>query len=137
MKKWVVVSCLILTVMLSSVKAKIIADNDKDVKRIADPIMDNILEGMKIESYEIYPKDFDKTMKRALDEKAFLLTNSKIEDRIGNYQSRIFLGFLNQDDFTVILYKGKFNGTKNDVLMKLVLDKKKQDKIEVSGLWFQ
>lgn len=46
------------------------------------------------------------------------------------------MGFLNQKLYTIVLWKGKFSETKNDILIKLVLSKR-QDKIMVVGLWFQ
>jgi hypothetical protein len=43
---------------------------------------------------------------------------------------------LNQQAYTIALWKGAFTKTPNDVLIKLVLSQR-QDKVVVVGLWFQ
>ena len=120
----------------ASTHAEVIGKTDEEVQLVAESIIDTILTGMKTEDYAMYSKDFDETMKEALTEEAFLAANKQILESMGDYKSREYLGFLNQGEMTVILWKGTFDKTDNDLLIKLVVSKR-EDKHLVAGLWFQ
>lgn len=127
---------LLLVIMFPSVNAEIIGKTNEEVEKIADPIMDNILKEMYAGDYQNFSKDFDDNMKDFLNEGKFRTDTKAIIDEIGEYSSREYLGFLNQDNMTVVLWKGEFKGTENDILIKLVLSKR-GNKYCVMGLWFQ
>jgi hypothetical protein len=116
--------------------ADIIGTADQQVQAAADPIVDNLLAGFNEGDYQKYSKDFDPTLKESLPESRFKQVRSEILQKIGKYQSRKYLGFLNQNKFSVVLWKGKFSDTTSDVLIKLVTSKR-PDKVVVVGLWFQ
>ncbi len=116
--------------------ADIIGTADQQVQAAADPIVDNLLAGFNEGDYQKYAKDFDPTLKESLPQSRFKQVRSEILQKIGKYQSRKYLGFLNQSKFTVVLWKGKFSDTTSDVLIKLVTSKR-PDKVVVVGLWFQ
>jgi hypothetical protein len=61
---------------------------------------------------------------------------ANIMKKLGKYQSRTYLGFLQKGNFTVVLWRGRFSASDDDVLIKLVLSKR-GDKVLVTGLWFQ
>lgn len=61
---------------------------------------------------------------------------SELLKKVGKYQDKQYLGFLNQQRYTIVLWKGKFAESKDDILIKLVLSKR-QDRTVVVGLWFQ
>jgi hypothetical protein len=116
--------------------ADIIGTADQQVQAAADPIVDNLLAGFNEGDYQKYSKDFDPTLKESLPQSRFKQVRSEILQKIGKYQSRKYLGFLNQNKFSVVLWKGKFSDTTSDVLIKLVTSKR-PDKVVVVGLWFQ
>jgi len=116
--------------------ADVVGTSDQQVQAAADPILDNLLTGFNEGDYQKYSKDFDPTLKESLPEAKFKQVRSEILQKIGKYQSRKYLGFLNQNQFTVVLWKGKFSDTASDVLIKLV-SSKRPDKVVVVGLWFQ
>jgi hypothetical protein len=118
------------------VSADLVGQTDKDVQAVTDPILDNLLAGFNEGNYQKYSKDFDPTLKESLPEAKFKQVRSEILNKIGQYQSRKYLGSLNQNKFTVALWKGKFSQTASDVLIKLVVSKR-PDKVVVVGLWFQ
>ena len=128
------VALVLLAATLAS--ADIIGTSDQQVQAAADPILDNLLAGFNEGNYQKYSRDFDPTLKESLPEAKFKQVRSEIFQKIGKYQSRKYLGFLNQNKFTVVLWKGKFSDTQSDVLIKLVTSKR-PDKIVVVGLWFQ
>ncbi|MBW1992152.1 MAG: DUF3887 domain-containing protein [Deltaproteobacteria bacterium] len=130
----VLVAVAFLGVVLAH--ADIIGTTDQQVQALADPILDNLLAGLNEGNYQKYSRDFDQTLKESVPEAKFKQVRSQILKKIGQYQSRKYLGFLNQNKFTVALWKGKFSGTASDILIKLVTSKR-QNKVVVVGLWFQ
>jgi hypothetical protein len=132
-----VVGILVLIVLLVAIPAaaSIGTDNDQ-VKAVASPILDNLLAGFNKGNYAQYSKDFDDTLREAIPEKKFQQVREDILKKLGAFKSKKYLGFLNQQAYTVVLWKGAFAGTKDDVLIKLVLSRR-QDKVVVAGLWFQ
>lgn len=116
--------------------ADVVGKTNEEVRAIAEPIVNSILEGFNADDYAKFSKDFDDTMKEALPNEKFLKTNKQMKGETGNYKSREYLGFLNKAQYAVVLWKGKFDKTSEDVLIKLVLSKR-GDKYVVAGLWFE
>ena len=98
--------------------------------------MDNIFDGLKANSYSIYLKDFDETLKESISETKFLQTSQWVKDFIGTCSSREYLGFLKKGKMTVILWKAKCDKSEDDVLIRLVMTKR-GDSYLVAGIWFQ
>ena len=109
---------------------------DKQVLEVAEPILDNILEAYKTYDYEGYVRDFDDTAKEALSKDTFITANTQMRGMLGEYKGRKYLGFLNKGEMTVVLWKGVFAKSTDDVLIKLVLSKR-GERVLVVGLWFQ
>ncbi len=116
--------------------AEVIGKTNEEIRIIAEPILDSILEGIETEDYAKYSRDFDGTMKEIISKKKFPGVNLQIQNSIGNYQSRKYLGSLIKGQMTVVLWKGRFDRSADDVLIKLVVSKRK-NKYLVTGLWFQ
>ena len=137
MKRLLILLSLCLALALAATTAAdVVGQNDKDIQAVADPILDNLLAGFNENNYQKYQKDFDDNLKEAISEQKFLRVRTQIMGKLGKYQSRAFLGSLKQNNMSVVLYKGKFEKSDSDVLIKLVLNKR-GDKILVAGLWFQ
>ena len=113
-----------------------VGTSDQQVRSLAEPILDNLLAGFNQGDYAKYSKDFDAALREAIPEKKFQQVREDILKKFGKYREKNDLGFLNQEPYTVALWKGAFAGTQNDILIKLVLSKR-QDKVVVVGLWFQ
>jgi len=133
-----IAGCLVcvLVISVASIYADVIGNTDDEVRRIADPIMDNILDGMKSEDYMKYSRDFAKIMKGALPKEKFLTGNEQIKIIFGQYVSREYLGFLKKGNMTLVLWKARFDKTTDHVLIKLTLSKQ-DGKYLVTGLFFQ
>jgi hypothetical protein len=133
-----VVSFLILMVLLVTMPAAaaFVGTDDAQVQAVAEPILDNLLAGFNQGNYAQYAKDFDATLREAIPEKKFQQVREQILKKLGAFKSKKYLGFLNQQAYTVVLWKGVFAGTQDNILIKMVLSKR-QDKVVVVGLWFQ
>ena len=116
--------------------ADFIGQDNREVQAVADPILDGVLEGLQEGDYDLYSKNFDDTLKDVISKKKFLQTKSDILKSIGAYKSRSYLGYLKKGKTTVILWKGRFAKSADDVLIKLVLSRR-GDQTKILGLWFQ
>ena len=110
--------------------------DDGQVKAVAEPILNNLLAGFNEGNYAQYSKDFDDAMREAIPEEKFQQVRKDLIEKLGKYKSKKYLGFLNQQAYTIVLWKGDFDATPENILIKLVLSKR-QDKVVVAGLWFQ
>lgn len=127
---------LMLCVFISSVSADVIGTKDAEIQAIAEPILDNILEGFKTDNYYKYSKDFDETLRENVPEEQFIKIDNQFEESIGDYQNKKYLGFFNKGKMTVILWKAGFDKSEDDILIKLVVSKR-GSRYLVTGLWFQ
>lgn len=116
--------------------ADFVGQDDRQVQAAADPVLDTVLKGFAAGDYGLYSQHFDDTLKDVITKKKFLQVRNEILKSIGTYQSRRYLGYLQKGKTTMILWKGKFAASADDVLIKLVLSRR-GDENKVLGLWFQ
>jgi hypothetical protein len=116
--------------------ADFVSQDNREVQTVADPILDTILKGFDEGDYDLYSQHFDATLKDVISKKKFLQTRKDILKSVGAYQSRNYLGYLEKGKTTMVLWKGKFANTPDDILIKLVLSRR-EDQTQVLGLWFQ
>jgi hypothetical protein len=116
--------------------ADLVGQDNREVQAVADPMLDTVLKGLNEGEYEVYCQYFNDTMKRVISPKNFSQIRGNILRSIGDYESRSYLGYLEKSNSTVVLWKGRFAKSADDVLIKLVLSRQ-GDQIKVSGLWFQ
>jgi hypothetical protein len=113
-----------------------VGTEDSQVKAVAEPILNNLLTAFQDGNYAQYARDFDEARREAIPEVKFRQVRDDLREKLGELKSKKYLGFLNQQPHTIVLWKARFDATPNDVLIKLVLSKR-QDKVVVAGLWFQ
>ena len=116
--------------------AEPIGQDDSVVQGIATPILNNLLDGIKSNDYAKYSRDFDDTTRESITEEAFTKAVAELKTEIGNYLEKKFMGYLNKGEMTVVVWKAKFDQTKDDIFIRLVLSKR-GDKYFVTGLWFE
>jgi hypothetical protein len=113
----------------------ILQDNNQ-IEKLATPILENILLGIEKQDYKMYSKDFDESMKKASPESKFKDDREQIISRVGLINEKTYLGFLNKEYYTLILWKGKSDKSDDDLLIQLACSKQ-NDKIFIIGLWFK
>lgn len=111
-------------------------DNEKEIQKVSEQIIDEILQALNSNNYELYSKRFDEKMKSASSKKKFEQDRETIINWFGNYVSRIYFGYLIKNNNIVVLWKGCFDKETEDILIKLVLSKVNNEYM-VSGIWFQ
>lgn len=127
---------LLICLLPAAAAGDVVGQNDQEVQAAAEPLLDNILAGFRESNYQLYARDFDNTLKELITKEKFSQTRKQILDKIGNYKSRIYLGFLTRGKTTQVLWKGRFDRTGEDVLIKLTLSRRGERNL-VLGLYFQ
>ena len=130
----ILVSVLVLG--LAPAHGEPISGSDEQVRAIAEPILDNILKAFRTGDYQQYSRDLDDMVKETVTEAKFPSVRQQVLQQLGNYRSREYLGSLTKGKMTMVLWKGDFDGTTDDVLLKVVLSKLGHRHL-VTGLWFQ
>lgn len=138
MKKGILFLCagLLLFSWTASLSAQTIGSRDAQVYAVAEPILNNLFEGIKTGDYEKYLKDFNETVKGTFSQEHFLGLKQQVENQMGELKNAEYLGFLNKDDITVVLWKGFFDKRRDDILIKLVICKQ-GERYLVNDLWLQ
>ncbi len=120
----------------TNVYAAVIGTANDEVQQYADPILDNILQSLADDDYPQYTKDFDRQLRAMISRKSFIVKRKEIFDWVGGYLYREYLGFINTQGVTVVFWKGTFDRTQDDVLIRITLTKE-QGRILVKGLFYQ
>ncbi|MFC1570576.1 hypothetical protein ACFL4E_02210 [Candidatus Omnitrophota bacterium] len=133
--------CLLAALLLSFsvtcvASANVIGETDKDVAAIATPALNGMLEGLKTGDYPTYSKDFDVMLRDAISKEQFVKIRTHLNDKFGLCEGKTYLGFMTKGKTTVILWKGRFEKSADDVLISLIMIKK-GNKDLVTKLMFQ
>lgn len=94
--------------------------NSSEIRKYADPSVENILTAMKTGDYTKYSKDFSDQMKTALPVNTFISQNSIIKNKIGNYASKEFTKVDSQEKYVRAIYTTKFTNEPNNVMVTIV-----------------
>lgn len=136
--KFYVLCCLFFLIcgLSNPACAAVIGKTDEEVEIIADALLDNVMIGFGDEDYVKYSKDFDQTLKETITSEHFKEIRKDVIERIGNYLYREYLGFLNREAVTIVLWKGVFDKTQDEVLIKMVVSER-DGRYLITGLWYQ
>ncbi|MFH1460001.1 MAG: hypothetical protein ABIG64_06480 [Candidatus Omnitrophota bacterium] len=134
--KTLVISVLLCSLVVPVYAAKKQTKSTLRIKKIAEPMIDNILKGFALDDYLIYSRDLAENLKVTGARTKFFQVGRNIHNNLGNYVDREFMGILNKQGMTMILWKANFDQTENDVLIKLVISRENKRYV-VSGLWLQ
>ena len=131
--------CLLFFILCSvslPVYGAVIGKTNEEVSAIANPILDNVIAGFADDNYAQYAKDFDATLKETITAERFQEIREDILKWIGSYLYREYLGFLNKEAITIVFWKGVFDKSEDDILIKMVISER-NGKYLITGLWYQ
>jgi len=130
----VLLFCL-LNISVNSFAEDYLSNNQ--VKAVAEPMLDNIMNGLSFDKYLTYTKDFDPELKVLGARTKFFQVSRYMQNSLGKYLSREYLGSLHKKQgIIVVLWKAVFSKSKDDILIKLIITKNNK-KYFVSGVWLQ
>ncbi len=99
-------------------------------------ILKGIFSGIEEGDFRNYSKDFSKSMKDSQTRENFLGLQKRIQKQLGQLRSLEYLGYYVQQGDLITLFKARFSKHNDDVVVKLVFDRRSDHK-EVTGLWFE
>jgi len=109
-------------------------DNTPDSGR-PEAILKEIIRGISEGDYAMYTRNFSDQLKVTQKREDFLQLQRDIQKKLGIPKSVGYLGFYVQEGSKIILFKARFGRHKDDVLIRLVMDKDAANP-KVTGLWF-
>ena len=134
------VFCCLMVFLMSAVAAPgysaVIGTTNEEVKNIVEPILENVMSGFNKDDYFQYSKDFDATLRETITSDRFQEIREDITKWIGSYLYREYLGFINREAITIVFWKGIFDKTEEEILIKMVVSER-NGKYFITGLWYQ
>jgi len=107
---------------------------DEEILKIAEPIMDNLIEGSNEFDYKKFSKDFSRLMMEAVPEEEFRSQLDKLNSTTGKIENkREFIGCVRRDTGVTILWAGYFEKIQGEVLSQLSLDEEGNE-VKVFGV---
>jgi len=130
------ITCLavLLILFLTGCSDGSLAGDQRDaVLAYANPMTDNLVKGLTTGDYQVFSKDFDAAMLKAMDESSFNDMLRKIKTNEGTYQTHQFAQATTKNKFIIVIYVVNYDRVKN-VNMRVIFTASEPHKI--SGLWF-
>lgn len=109
--------------------------SDDKIRSIATEEVSSILKGIDSKDYGQFSKGFSDQMKKAETAEKFGALVEKLDKGFGKLGSPEYMGFYTKGASIITLFKAKSSLTKDDVVIKLVLNLKENEQ-KVAGLWF-
>ena len=111
--------------------------NAEDVA-YAEPVVDNLLAGIKDRDYAVFSRDFSDTMKTMMPEDSLGTLADLLASKVGEYQSRSFAQAADMTQngvkYTVVTYTAKYSDEPGDVLIIVTFGGDTEKKVD--GLFF-
>lgn len=123
-----------LTIVSSAIACKSSPSSTPDESAIrvyADPAAQTTLQGLSENNLAKYTQNANFEFKAAVTQEILDKTAAQINSQLGNYVSKEFLRFEEQDGYIVVHYKAQYS--KGEVGIRMVFDK---DHL-VAGQWFE
>jgi len=126
---------LMLVVLPCFTDAAEVGGDSEQIKDQATAALERIMQAISEGDYVLYTRDFSKQMKDSQGREPFLQLQSNLQRSLGKFKSVQYLGSYVQYGSTIALFKARFSKEKEDVLIRLVLNRKKSPP-HITGLWF-
>lgn len=99
----------------------------------AQPIADEILEGIDSGDYELFSQHFDAGLKEGLTESSFVALHQQFQEAIGNHLSCQVNTVQAVDEYNAVVYDCRYEKA-DSVTVRLVLTR--DEPVLATGLWF-
>ena len=133
--KFIVIMMMALS-FCSTVYAAPIGESDATIKLVADPAIENVINGLVTGDYTLFSTNFTSKLMKSVPVGRFENEVESLKLGSGKYIRHSYMGFINQASHTIEFYKAKFDQTANDVLLYIYLSKA-DDAVYVTGVrWF-
>ena len=128
------VFAITITILLCTLPASADKLDNNRIKAQSALVLEEIIRGISEGDYNLYSRNFSQAMKSAHTREIFLELQKNLQKNLGKFQSMEYIGFLNQSNNLIVIFKARFGKEKDDVEIRLVLEDR--DHPQVTGLWF-
>jgi len=97
------------------------ASSPVNIQALADPIIENILIGLKTNDYSAFSKDLSQATKIVLSQTSFDQIYNQMQTAVGDYQSKTFFSSSTKDSAITAVYIAGFSKEPAGVFVTLVL----------------
>lgn len=130
---------LLAGILLASCSAEpptvVLTGAERDaVLAYAEPMTDNLLQGMNEDDYTRFARDFDAQMAKAMPAGSFDSFMAGVGAKLGQYESRTVSSVESVGSLTRVIYQARF-ANDDPVTVRVVFDKDTADH-RIGGLWF-
>ncbi len=134
---WLMITSTLITacsLLSPQTQTRTLEGEERDaVLEYAEPMGENLINGLINRDYATFSKDFDEAMKKGMDEAAFENLLATLTGKLGAYQSHEIQQVLQDEKFSIVIYRLTYEKD-NLVTMRIVFNREEPHLI--SGLWF-
>ena len=99
----------------------IVEKTDEEIIKLAEPLLQNLLDGANALDYEKFTHDFSHGMKTVMPHDLFMEQTIGLQHVRGKCVSRRALGVLRKNKTALILWSAQYEKTDDDMLIQLKL----------------
>jgi hypothetical protein len=135
MKTVLVIICLVISGMITACSQS--TTSSLPEPSYAKASTENIMKAINENDYTLFSRDFDQTMKQAMNQQAFDQVRTTLSAKVGSYVpgSLEFNQTAVQADYTVVSYTAKFTNEPENVIVTITFKTIDGNNL-VSGLYF-
>lgn len=106
--------------------------SDTEITELADPLLQNLLDGSNELNYEKFSRDFSHGMKTVMPHEMFMEQSVGIRQVRGECIARKALGVLRKNKTALVVWSAQYEKTSDDMLIQLKLSYE-NDRLVISG----
>lgn len=110
----------------------IVEKTDKQIIALAEPLLQNLLDGANAMNYEKFTHDFSHSMRTVMPHELFMEQTIGLQHVRGKCVSRKPLGVLRKNKTALVIWSSQYEKTDDDMLIQLKLVYEK-DKLAISS----
>lgn len=110
----------------------IVDNSDEEIIALAEPLLQNMLDGASELNYDKFSRDFSHGMKSVIPEDLFLEQTIGFNQVRGQCVSRKILGVLRKNRTVFILWSARYDKNNDDMLIQLKLAYE-HDRLAITG----
>ncbi len=99
----------------------IVEDSDERIIALAEPLVQNLLDGAEAQDYGKFSRDFSHSMKSVMPHDLFMEQTIGLHHVRGKCTSRKPLGVLRKNKTVLVLWSARYEKTEDDMLIQLKL----------------
>jgi hypothetical protein len=97
-------------------------------------MIESVIKGLSTDNYDLYSRDFTEQNKKYFNKKVFTQAAEAVKKELGDFESKIYIGFWIKGKYTIILWKARFTKTKDDILLEMYVDKTDEGSYQIAAL---